>query len=83
VTDRRDIIEMKSESGDEGKIFYASSSFARPQKRGGGFLAKVFGVALGVGIFLLLVFFFVYVVLPIAAILIIWGILRNVFRPRG
>ncbi len=81
--DRRDIIEMKGEPGDEGEIFYTSSSYVRPGKPQSGFLSKVFGVALGVGVFLLLVFFFVYVVLPIAAILIIWGILRNVFRTRG
>ncbi len=80
--DRRDIIDMKGELGDEGEIFYAASPPGRPRKPYGGFLAKVFGVALGVGIFLALIFFFVYVILPIAVILIIWGILRNVFRPR-
>jgi hypothetical protein len=82
VTDRRDIIEMRGESGDEGEIFYASSGPPRPRKPREGFLTKVFGIALGVGIFLALIFFFVYVVLPVIAILIIWGLLQNIFRAR-
>ena len=81
MRDHRDVIEMKGESGDEGEIFYTASPSPRPRKSYEGFLAKVLGAALGVGIFLALIFFFVYVVLPIVAILIIWGILRNVFRP--
>lgn len=82
MIDRRDIIEMKGEPDDEGEIFYTASPTPSPRRPHGGFLAKVFGVALGVGIFLALVFFFVYVILPIVAILIIWGLLQNVFRSR-
>jgi hypothetical protein len=48
----------------------------------GSWLGKVFGISLGVGIFLLVVVFFVYVVLPVMILMILWALLKKIFSAR-
>ena len=69
------IIEMQP--SDEGAFSYTPGL---PPKRSGRFLAKVFGIALGVALFLLALVFFVYVVIPIILILIALYFLRRLFN---
>lgn len=78
--DKKDIIELHPERTDEGEIVYTKKVVSR--SAGSNFAVKVLGVAVGVAIFLVILFFFVYVLLPIAAILIIWSILKGLFGRR-
>lgn len=80
MADKKEIIELHPERGDEGEIIYTKKVVSK--SGGGGFAAKVFGIAVGVALFLVILFFFVYVFLPIVVIFIIWSIIRNLFRPR-
>lgn len=77
----KEIIELHPEKADKGEIRYSFSS-KPPDKPGpfNGLLAKILGTALGIGVFLFLIVFFVYVVLPLIAVVIVWFLLRSIFR---
>jgi len=79
--DDRQIIELRPEKPDRGEIRYRYSG-GQPSKPSplSAFAWKIFGVLTGVALFLLFIFFFVYVVLPVIALLLIWMFLRNLFR---
>ena len=77
----KEIIDLKLEKPDEGEIRYTYSS--KPPKGNDPVLAlakRVLGVLIGVSVFALLIFFFVYVILPIIAIVLIWVLLKGLFR---
>ena len=81
MTDNRTIIEMKPETGDDGELRYTRSRARAPIKKGGpNWVMRIFGMALGVAIFLCLIFFFVYVILPLIAIILLWFIIKSIYR---
>jgi len=76
----KQIIELRREKPDQGEIRYTFSPMPPGRNSSVHWLEKVFGIALAAGIFLLLLFFFVYVVLPIIAIILVWTLIRHLFR---
>ena len=76
----KEIIDLHPEKPDDGEIRYTYSSISSQRKEPANFLTKVFGIALGLALFFLFIVFFVYVILPLIAILLVWMLLRNLFR---
>ena len=75
------IIDLEREGPDESQPRYA-----RGPRRGPSSFQKltvgVLGVAVGVALFLAFLTFFIYVLLPLMAILILWSMLKGAFRSR-
>ncbi len=76
----KEIIELRPERPDEGEIRYTYSAKIQKASPLNALALKVFGILLGVALFLLFIFFFVYVILPVIAILLIWAFIRNLLR---
>lgn len=75
-----EIIELRPEKPDHGEIRYTFSEKPKaPESSLQRLIAQAFGVALGVGIFLLLLFFFVYFVLPLVLIFFLWVLIKKLF----
>lgn len=79
MTDGKDILNMKREGPDEGEIRYVRENTRKPFDLE-GFLAKAMGMVLAIGACVLFFFLFVYVILPIIAILLLWSLIRSLFR---
>ena len=78
-----DILEMESSGGDDGRIVYASKKHRSPRRAAlGAWLVRLVGIALGVGFFLLVIFLFVYVVVPLAVILVVCFLIRGLLVRR-
>jgi len=71
----RRIIEMKRTENEEGRIRYARAS----KPAFSGWLSQVAGITLGVVIFLTIAALFICIALPVAGILILLFLLRNVY----
>ncbi len=82
MTDNRTIIEMKPETGDDGELRYTKARARGPAKKKAApnWLLRILGTALGVAVFLCLIFFFVYVILPLIAIILLWFIIKSIYR---
>ena len=80
MSDDKQIIELHPEKPDDGEIRYTYSSIPPKVATSSNFLTKIFGIALSVALFFLFIVFFVYVILPLIAILLVWMLLRNLFR---
>ncbi len=79
----KEIIELRPEKPDQGEIRYTYSG--RPAFRQGSLqklIAQVFGIVFGIATFFLLLFFFVYVLLPLIAIFVVWLLARNLLKAR-
>jgi len=76
VEERR-IVDLKPEPAEEGEILYDRPKAPSPWR---GFAVKIVGIAAGVALFLVLLTLFVYVVVPVVAVLVLFAILRRFFR---
>lgn len=82
--EERQIIDLQGVESEEGEIKFTHTHQA-PQKSSqpfGGLVKSVLGIALGVAIFLLLITFFVYVIIPLIAILILWSLITGLLGRR-
>lgn len=82
MTDNNEIIEMHPTEDDRGELRYTQG---RPTRKGGllsGWIVKILGIALGFAIFLVLIFFFVYIVLPLILIVTLYLLIKNIFKIR-
>ena len=75
MNDPKQIIEMKRTESGEGEIRYTRVT----KLPGKGLLARIFGIAVGVAVFIALATFFIYVVLPVIALLILLFFLRRLY----
>ena len=80
--DDENVIEMRASETEEGKIRYVRKKLKRPSSGVSGWAIKILGVVFGVAAFLLVIFFFVYVIVPLILILILYSLLRTVFKPQ-
>ena len=76
----REVIEMRLNEGDDGKLHYSQADPPRNKNHFSGWILKIIGIALGVAFFLFLLVFFVYVIIPLVLILILFSILRRFFK---
>lgn len=77
VGDGRRVVEMKFESASGGSARYRASS----ETGAAAWLARLFGVALGVVVFLMIAAFFVAVVVPVVVLLALWSLVRRLLLP--
>ena len=74
------IIEMQRSGGDDGELRYTQSrSTQRKNNFSQGFL-KLLGIAFGAAVFLFLIVFFVYVIVPVIVILVLYSLIKRLFR---
>ncbi len=78
----KEIIELRPEKPDEGEIRYTYSASSAPSRSSQNLLKKIFGFFVGVGLLVLFVLFFVYVILPVVAVLLIWMLVRNLIKSK-
>ncbi len=79
----QEIIDLKPEKPDEGELRYTyarRTSVTRTAPE--SFLARAAGALIAAGVFFLILFFFVYVILPVIAIFLIWMFVRGLFGRR-
>ena len=79
MSDSKQIIELKPETTEEGKVEYTRSKSSVPS-RGSQTFSRILSAALGIGFFLLLLSFFVTIILPLIALFILWVILRDIIN---
>ena len=76
----KQIIEMHLSEGDDGELHYTQEHSIQRRSALSYWIIKLLGFALGVAAFLFMIVFFVYVIIPIVAILIIYSLVKRFFR---
>lgn len=81
MTDK-DIIELKAEERENGEIIYETTGARVSPKETAidGAFRKVLGIAFTLAGLALAMIFFFYIVLPIIAVIIVYILLRNIYR---
>ena len=81
MPDNKKIIDLKAEKTEEGEIFYTQQAPpSHPAFDWRGWTFKIVSLAFGIAVFLFLLTFFIYVVIPLILIIILWNFIRKLFN---
>lgn len=82
MPDDKEIVQMHLSEDDNGELHYTQARSMKYRSGLKSWTIKILGIAFGVAFFLLLMVFFVYVIIPLIIILILYSLIKRIFRSR-